>query len=64
MMASEQISQQSRDLKKELDRVIDLKLSKKIKEQENDRLKLRIGWSTLLSWFENYSEPIFWKRMF
>ena len=58
MMASEQISQQSRDLKKELDRVIDLKLSKKIKEQENDRLKLRIGWSTLVSWFGNYSEPI------
>ena len=58
MMASKQISQQSRDLKKELDRVIDLKLSKKIKEQENDRLKLRIGWSTLVSWFGNYSEPI------
>ena len=58
MMASEQISLQSRDLKKELDRVIDLKLSKKIKEQENDRLKLRIGWSTLVSWFGNYSEPI------
>ena len=49
MVASEQIRQQSLDLKKELDRVIDLKLSKKIKEQENDRLKLRIGWSTLFS---------------
>ena len=57
MMASEQISLQSRDLKKELDRVIDLKLSKKIKEQESDRLKLRIGWSTLFSWVENHSEP-------
>ena len=45
MMASEQIRQQSRDLKKELDREIDFKLRMKIKEHENERVKLRIGFS-------------------
>ena len=44
MAASEQIRQQSRDLKKELDREIDLKLRMKIKEHENERLKIRIGY--------------------
>ena len=52
MAASEQIRQQSRDLKKELDREIDLKLRMKIKEHENERVKLRTGSSNVIFVFE------------